>query len=245
MTATPNLALQRTAASRRGCNRRAPWPPSLSLGRSAAKTVAHKTPMVAIQPQSDAPPSDAPQPKSRWFRFTWLKLLLLILLLAASGVGLVVWSTDLPLYSTADYDKERYRQIYFSIAADPKHFRGKYFDDAIKALRLDDVPWDDITLQRSEGMDRIYHFRGFALHISLETLPRSITPPKNYRAVTSNGKYPPIIGVLRLRYQPHVEIDGLNDRQQRMKLFWDKIRDESDRINEELERERQQSQKKT
>ncbi len=31
----PNHALQRTAASRRGCNPRAWWPPSLSLGRSA------------------------------------------------------------------------------------------------------------------------------------------------------------------------------------------------------------------
>jgi len=28
-----NHALQRTAAGRRGCNRRASWPPSLSLGR--------------------------------------------------------------------------------------------------------------------------------------------------------------------------------------------------------------------
>ena len=28
-----SLALQRTAAGRRGCNRRALWPPSLSLGR--------------------------------------------------------------------------------------------------------------------------------------------------------------------------------------------------------------------
>jgi hypothetical protein len=31
MTNVPNHALQRTAASRHCCNRRAPWPPSLSL----------------------------------------------------------------------------------------------------------------------------------------------------------------------------------------------------------------------
>ena len=36
MTATPNHALQRTAAGRRGCNRRVSWPPSLSLSRYAA-----------------------------------------------------------------------------------------------------------------------------------------------------------------------------------------------------------------
>src|SRR5437899_6455456 len=34
-TPWPNHALQRTAAGRRGCNRRASWPPSLSLGRWA------------------------------------------------------------------------------------------------------------------------------------------------------------------------------------------------------------------
>lgn len=33
---TPNHALQRTAAGRRDCNRRALWPPSLSLGRWAS-----------------------------------------------------------------------------------------------------------------------------------------------------------------------------------------------------------------
>jgi hypothetical protein len=32
---TPNHALQRTAAGRRGCNRCALWPPSLILGRWA------------------------------------------------------------------------------------------------------------------------------------------------------------------------------------------------------------------
>jgi hypothetical protein len=36
MTMTwPNHALQRTALSHRGCNRRVLWPPSLSLGRWA------------------------------------------------------------------------------------------------------------------------------------------------------------------------------------------------------------------
>jgi len=36
----PNHELQRTAAGRRGCNRRASWPPSLSLGRSAREGAA-------------------------------------------------------------------------------------------------------------------------------------------------------------------------------------------------------------
>jgi hypothetical protein len=193
--------------------------------------------MIAIHPQSNAP-----QPKSRWSRFTWLKLLVFTLLLAASGIGFVVRSVGLPVYSTADYDRERYRQIYFSIAADPKHFRGTYFDDVIKALRLDDVPWDDIAFQRPPGMVRIYHFRGFALYISLEDLPPGITPAKNYRSVTPNGEYPPIIGVLRLRNQPGVEIDGL-DRQERMKRFWAEINEQAEQVNAELKGQRQQSRK--
>jgi hypothetical protein len=57
--------------------------------------------MVAIQPQSDAP-----QPKSRWFRFTRPKLLVLTLLLAASRIGLAVWTGGLPPSWTADYGQE-------------------------------------------------------------------------------------------------------------------------------------------
>ena len=84
-------------------------------------------------------------------------------------------------------------------------------------------------------MERFYHSRGFALDISLET--SGITPPKNYRTVTPNGENPPIIGVLRLRHQPRIEIDGL-DRQERMKRFWKRIDDEI-----EMDQRRQQSRK--
>ena len=160
--------------------------------RTINETVAHETPMVAIQPQPDAP-----QPKSRWFRFTWPKLLVLTLLLAASGIGLAVWSVGLPLSWTADYDKERYRQIRDAIAADPKHFRGKYFDDVIKALGLDDVPWDDscaFNARRPWSASTIFAALRSTSHWKL-CLP-GITPAKNYRAVTPNGEYPPIIGVL-------------------------------------------------
>jgi hypothetical protein len=38
----PNHALQRTAAGRRGCNRRVSWPPSLSLGRWPLRIMQHK-----------------------------------------------------------------------------------------------------------------------------------------------------------------------------------------------------------
>src|SRR6266542_1714493 len=41
-----NLALQRAAASRHYCNRRAAWPPSLSLGRSESMTLAFEAKFV-------------------------------------------------------------------------------------------------------------------------------------------------------------------------------------------------------
>ena len=55
--------------------------------------------------------------------------------------------------------------------------------------------------------------------------------------MTPNGENPPIIGVLRLRHQPRIEIDGL-DRQERMKRFWKAVDDEI-----EMDERRQQSRK--
>jgi hypothetical protein len=43
MIATPNHTLQRTAADCRSCNRGVAWPPSLSLGRSAAGLIKLET----------------------------------------------------------------------------------------------------------------------------------------------------------------------------------------------------------
>ena len=140
------------------------------------------------------PQSDAPQPKSRWFRFTRPKLLVLTLLFAASGIGLAVWNRGLPPSWTADYDKERYTQIRGAIAADPKHLLGKSLDEVTKALSLEDVPWDDSAV-KSPGMYRIYHFRGFASDVTLELLPPGITPDSN-RAWTANGEELRLHGVL-------------------------------------------------
>jgi len=196
--------------------------------------------MVAIHPQSDAP-----QPKSRPFRFTRSKLLVLTLLFAASGIGLAVWNRGLPPSWTADYDKERYTQIRSAIAADKEHLLGKSFEEVSKQLDLEDVPWDDGSVQNA-GQYRIYHFRGFAFYVNVDLQLPTDSPVRN-RQYT--GEELQRYGVLQLSHQhPVVRIDGLNDRQERMKRFWKAVDESCERINAkaekaEMELRREQSRK--
>ncbi len=195
--------------------------------------------MVTIQPHWDAK-----EPKNWWFRFNWQKLVVLTLLLAGSGsIGLAVWSRLFgfpPTWTTAEYDKQRYQQIRAAIASDPKHLLGKPFDEIAKALSLEDTPWDDATFQ--EGWEhRIYHFRGFSLCIDIDRVLPAVSPLRSGSYTESDlQKY----GVVQLAHQyPALRIDGLNDRQERMRRFWKAIDEECDRINAEMDRTRQQHQK--
>lgn len=190
--------------------------------------------MITIQPQLDAA-----RPKRRWFRFNWLKLLVLSLLLAASAyIGLAVWSRLFgfpPTWTTLDYDKQRYQQIRNAIASDPKHLLGKPFDEISKALSLEDVPWDDATFQ--EGWQhRMYHFRGFAFCIDIDRVLPADSPLRSGTYTEADlQKY----GVVQLVHQyPALRIDGLNDRKERMRRFWKAIDEECDRINAEMDRKR-------
>ena len=164
-----------------------------------------------------------------------MKLLVLILLLAASGfIGFAVsvWAVGDPLFWTADYDKERYTQIRWAIAVDPKHLVGKHLDEVTKALGLEDVPWDDASDGvQHPGQFRIYHFRGFALYLTVDV------PPPGDLAVSKRERYTgEELRRPRLTYWTQVRIDGLNDRQERMKRFWKALDEECERINSEAEK---------
>lgn len=192
--------------------------------------------MVKIQPHRDAP-----EPKTWWFRFNWLKLVVLTLLLAGNGyIGLAVWSRLYgfpPTWTMADYDKERYQQIRTAIASDPKHLLGKPFDEIAKALSLEDVPWDDATFQ--EGWQhRMYHFRGFSICIDIDReLPADSPLRSGWYTEADLQKY----GVVQLAHQyPALRIDGLNDRQERMRRFWKGIDEECDRINAKMKTQQHQ-----
>lgn len=180
---------------------------------------------------------DASQPKSGRFRFTWPKLLVLTLLFAASGfIWFAVWAVLFglpPTWTNIDYDKERYRQIRNAIAADPKHLLGKYLDEVTKSLSLEDVPWDDASAGvQHMGQFRIYHFRGFALYVTVDLPPPRDLPVSKKRRYAEEDLPRP-----RLTYSPpRVRIDGLNDRQERMKRFWKALDEECERINSEAEK---------
>jgi len=190
--------------------------------------------MVVIQPQSDAP-----QPKSHWFQLARRKSLVLILLFAASGIGLAVWNLGLPPSWTADYDKERYTQIRAAIAADKQHLLGKSFDEVSKQFDLEGVPWDDASVQQSPPCQyRICHFRGFAFYVTVDLQLPTDSPVSKQGGYT--GEDLQRYGVLRLAHQyPVVRIDGLNDRQERMKRFWKAVDESCKRINAEKEQQGQ------
>jgi hypothetical protein len=91
-----------------------------------------------------------------------------------SGVALCVRLMGLPLSWTADYDRARYARIIKAIAADPKHLCGRRLCDVSRELGLEEVPWDDGNVQNLPGSYRIYHFRGFALYVSLDYMREGI-----------------------------------------------------------------------
>ena len=182
--------------------------------------------------------------KSPWFRFAWLKFFIITLLLLAFVICLIISIFGLPLAWTADYDKERYTQIRRAIDADPQHLLGKSLDEVTKEFNLEEVPWDDAAVQQESGMFRIYHFRGFALYITLTRLPVGITPDSK-RSWTASGLDLQHHGVLWLANQyPSVHIDGISDGKERMKLYWEAIDQECERINAEMKKSREEKKRR-
>jgi len=158
------------------------------------------------------------------YRFIRPGLLVLALLLAATGTGLAVWFLVLPVSWTADYDKEMYKQISEAIAADKDHLRGKSFEEVSTQLDLKDVPWDEAGSQG--GQLRVYHFRGFAFYVLLDRDAPDYKPSRN-------GK-PLNIDVVRIALTK-VWIDGLG-RQERMRRIWKSDEEECERINARMKR---------
>ena len=110
-------------------------------------------------------------------RFLTRRFLLLGIacLAIVSGVVLYVWATGLPLSWTADYDRATYARIMSAIAADPQHLGGRRLYDVARELGLEDAPWDDGNVQNLPGSYRVYHFRGFALYVTLDYMRQGLT----------------------------------------------------------------------
>ncbi len=114
-------------------------------------------------------------------------------------------------------------------------------DEVVRQLGLENVPWDAGFTMMPDGEHRIYHFRGFALYISLRLFPPGIRPDSGERW-TSSGEELHRHGVLWLyHFYPALHVDGIDDPKERMRLHWKAIDEECERINAKMERERQRS----
>lgn len=178
-----------------------------------------------------------PNTGHRWSPFGWRGSLVLTPLVLACGVGFALWIVGLPLSWTADYDRARYAEIRRAIDADSQHLLGQPFDEVSRRLRLEDVPWDDVTFQEPCTV-RLYHFRGFSLVVTVTSLPAGIPPArKGPWAPTDEELSRP--SVLWLAYQyPALQIDGIGDRKERMRRIWKRVEEECARINAEMQRKR-------
>jgi len=174
-------------------------------------------------------------------RFLTRRFLLLGIacLAVVSGVALYVWATGLPLSWTADYDRARYARISKAIAADPQHLCGRRLYDVARELGLEDAPWDDGNVQNLPGSYRIYHFRGFALYVTLEYMQQGLTQNMLLERGSAVEKLQ-ARDLLRINVHmpPHVLIDGLSSREERMGIYWARENEAIRKINEQMQLKR-------
>jgi hypothetical protein len=192
----------------------------------------------------ESPPSQAKPQTEAWSSWRTDRTLLAItalIVILYSIASLLVLLPTLPSTWTVDFDRNRYAEIYGTIKADKQHLLGKSLEEATRAFGLDNIPWDDGAFQQESGMFRIYHFRGFALYITLNRLPAGITSNSN-QPWRSTGEELQRHGVLWLAGQiPFVRADGINDPKERMKRYWHAIDEECIRINAEMKKNSEQT----
>jgi hypothetical protein len=129
-----------------------------------------------------------------------------------------------------DCDRERYFQIGNALDADTDHLYGKTLDEVTKELGLENVPRDDVPTSNVDPC-RIYHFRGFALYLTLESLPAGLTREMmKGRVLTEEEVRRPIVCWIA-RYRPFILPDGVRYREQRMKNYRDSERKMLEEIN--------------
>ena len=189
--------------------------------------------MSAIETEDELAEPVVKRPR---LRFRWWKLLCLTLLLTGCAIGFTAWTVGLPPSWTADYDRTRYRQIQSAIEADPQHLLNRRYDEVSRELRLEDVPWDDVAMQRPAGMCRMYHFRGFRMHMTLELLPPGITPSSHeqWNATTEELERH---GTLWLAHNaPFVLPDGIQTQKERMERYEKEMDEMCRRMNAEMAR---------
>lgn len=135
-----------------------------------------------------------------------------------------------------DYDKTRYDQIEALINSSTNHLLGKSLDEVSDLLSLKGVPWDTGYTSYPFGETRIYHFRGYYLHLHLEILPKG-TSPTNHLGVSFTEEELQKSGVRWLAaFYPFVRVDGLTNRVERVTNYWAAVGVGFRKRNEEMEK---------
>jgi hypothetical protein len=192
-----------------------------------------------IDPEFDGADATRGGGKCSRFQRRWPLLLGIACLLILAGIALELWASWFPPSWTADYDRPAYARFRDAIGIDRTLLLNTPFDRFSREVGLDEALWDDgLAFQLPGGMYRIYHFRGFALHVLLRELPAGDTP--NRVAHPSNTEVDRRCpGVLWFYDTPQIRIDGISGRAERMKQHLQELEAECARINAEMDRMRE------
>jgi hypothetical protein len=122
------------------------------------------------------------------------------------------------------YDKARFDRMQGTIDGSTNKLLGVSLAEASKLLSLDGARWDEGYTSVPLGQLRVYHFRGFYLLLSLQVLPRGMTPddPQSFSwssdsELRSNGVW------WVASFYPALHVDRLDDPQTRMSNYWDGV----------------------
>jgi hypothetical protein len=185
-------------------------------------------PKVHIMPTD--PEFSEQRSKHQRFRLSRRNRFVLTLLFGVFGIWFALRSLGDPRVWIIDCDRERYFQIRKALDADPDHLYDKTLDEIIKKLALENVPWDDVPTNNDDPC-RIYHFRGFALYVTLESLPAGLTRDmRKGRGLNEEEIHRPKVWWIA-GDRPFILLDGIRDREQRMKNYRDSERKMLEEIN--------------
>ena len=144
----------------------------------------------------------------------------------------------------AGYDHTSYARITQAIAIDPQHLCGRQLYDVSRELGLEDVPWDDGNVQNEPGSFRIYHFRGFAVYVTLDYTRSGVTRNILLERGSTEEK---VLGRDLLRIHPTIapfaRIDGICGREERMRQYWARVDEDITQTNDEQMKSQRQSPK--
>jgi hypothetical protein len=165
------------------------------------------------------------------------------LIILAIGAGLlfvlfVLWARGIALSWVFNYDAAAHANITKKIAANPQRLRANTFDKVSRELGLEGVAWDEAATQIAGASCRMYHFPGFAVVVYLEYAREKFTPDIFKDASSTEETLRARDDLLRIDsyHRPHITIDGISTREERMKRYNAMIDAQMKEINEELDR---------